>query len=184
MGPIVIQAIGFMGLFSYLLSYQLKSNRGLYVAQTAGNVFFLIQFVLLGGYTACFNLGLGIVRNLMLTQYGKRAWIRSKVWVAVFIAAFVVVLLFTWDGWPSVLPFLALVACTAAFWTDNARNIRIANLFVACPSWVIYDIIFHSWAGVLNETITILSILISIWRFGWKNLGDPDSGFSQKRSDE
>ena len=48
---------------------------------------------------------------------------------------------------------------------------------------LIYDIIFHSYAGILNEVITITSILISIWRFGWKNLGDPNSGFSQKRID-
>ena len=66
---------------------------------------------------------------------------------------------------------------------DNALNIRKANLFVACPAWLIYDIIFHSYAGILNEVITITSILISIWRFGWKNLGDPNSGFSQKRID-
>ena len=183
MSSIIIQLSGFAGLACYLLSYQLKSNRKLCIAQCVGNVFFMIQFLLLGGYTGCINLIIGIIRNLMLTQYGKRAWVRNKIWVAIYIAAFTAVLIFTWDGWPSILPFLALAVCTVAFWTDNALNIRKANLFVACPGWLIYDIVYHSYAGLLNESITIVSILISIWRFGWKNLGDPDSGFSQKQTD-
>ena len=177
---ILIQLIGFVGLCCYLLSYQIKTNRGLYILQCAGNCMFLVQFLLLGGYTACINLALGMIRNLMLTQYGKQKWIRWKGWVAIFIAAYTTALAITWDGWPSLLPFIALSVCTIAFWTDNALNIRKANLFCACPAWVVYDILFHSWAGVLNECITISSILISIWRFGWNNLGDPDSGFSQK----
>ena len=183
MNPILVQLIGFAGLFCYLLSYQLKSNLKLYIAQTVGNVFFMIQFLLLGGYTGCINLALGIIRNLIVMQFGKHAWARSKIWVPIFIAIFVGAMLFTWDGWTSILPFLALATCTVAFWTDNALNIRKANLFVACPAWLIYDIIFHSYAGILNEVITITSILISIWRFGWKNLGDPNSGFSQKQID-
>ena len=183
MNPILVQLIGFAGLFCYLLSYQLKSNLKLYIAQTVGNVFFMIQFLLLGGYTGCINLALGIIRNLIVMQFGKHAWARSKIWVSVFIAIFVGAMLFTWDGWTSILPFLALATCTVAFWTDNALNIRKANLFVACPAWLIYDIIFHSYAGILNEVITITSILISIWRFGWENLGDPNSGFSGTHSE-
>ena len=180
---IIAQIIGFVALLCYLLSYQLRSNRGLYLAQTAGNFLFMIQFLLLGAYSGCVNLILGILRNLLMTQYGKRKWVRSKGWVAVFIAAFAAVLVLTWDGWTSLLPFAAMTTCTVAFWTDNALNIRKANLFVACPSWIIYDVVFHSWAGVLNETITIVSIMVSVWRFGWKNLGDPDSGFSQKKEE-
>ncbi|MBP3730238.1 MAG: hypothetical protein J6I40_02055 [Mailhella sp.] len=30
----------------------------------------------------------------------------------------------------------------------------------------------HSWGGVLNESLTLASILISIVRFGWKKLGE------------
>ena len=153
---IIAQIIGFVALLCYLLSYQLRSNRGLYLAQTAGNFLFMIQFLLLGAYSGCVNL---------------------------IIAAFAAVLVLTWDGWTSLLPFAAMTTCTVAFWTDNALNIRKANLFVACPSWIIYDVVFHSWAGVLNETITIVSIMVSVWRFGWKNLGDPDSGFSQKKEE-
>lgn len=177
---IIAQIIGSAALLCYLLSYQVRSNRALYLAQTAGNFLFMIQFLLLGAYSGCANLVVGIIRNLLMTQYGKRKWVRWKGWIAIFGAAYLAVLVFTWNGPTSLLPFAAMITCTIAFWTDNALNIRKANLFVACPGWLIYDVFFRSWAGVLNETITIASILLSIWRFGWKNLGDPGSGFSQK----
>ena len=37
---------------------------------------------------------------------------------------------------------------------------------------LLYDLIIHSWGGALSESITIISILVSIFRFGWKNLGE------------
>lgn len=35
---------------------------------------------------------------------------------------------------------------------------------------LLYDVMVKSWGGVLNESITIVSIIISIARFGWKSL--------------
>lgn len=35
---------------------------------------------------------------------------------------------------------------------------------------LLYDVLVKSWGGVLNESIAIISILISVMRFGWKSL--------------
>lgn len=43
-------------------------------------------------------------------------------------------------------------------------------MFVNSPLWIIYDVIVGSWAGILDEVVTELSIIISIIRFGWNNL--------------
>ena len=50
--------------------------------------------------------------------------------------------------------------------------IRLSNLFCASPCWLIFDIIVGSIGGILNETILIVSILVSIYRYGWKGLGE------------
>ncbi|WP_295071967.1 YgjV family protein [Ruminococcus sp.] len=44
------------------------------------------------------------------------------------------------------------------------------NHTCASPCWLIYDIIVNSWGGLVSESITIVSILISIMRFGWQGL--------------
>ncbi|WP_366916605.1 YgjV family protein [uncultured Oscillibacter sp.] len=40
------------------------------------------------------------------------------------------------------------------------------------PCTLLYDILVHTWGGAVCEAITILSIIISIVRFGWRNLGE------------
>ena len=83
----------------------------------------------------------------------------------------------TWQGLISLLPYAAVVGTTITYWTDNAQKIRLGNLACGSPCWLVYDALIGSWAGVLNESITLGSILVSIWRYGWKEMGKPDSGF-------
>ena len=59
---------------------------------------------------------------------------------------------------------------TIGYWTNNARNIRIANLAVNSPCMLLYDVLVKSWGGALNEAVTLVTIIISIIRFGWKAL--------------
>ena len=55
------------------------------------------------------------------------------------------------------------------YWTDNARKIRVSQL-IGSPCTLLYDLIVRSFGGALSEGITIVSILVSIRRFGWKAL--------------
>ena len=36
--------------------------------------------------------------------------------------------------------------------------------------WLIYDVLVHSLGGIVSESITIVSILVSFLRFGWDGL--------------
>jgi len=37
--------------------------------------------------------------------------------------------------------------------------------------------LIRSWGGVLTESITLMSIIVSVIRFGWKEMGEKESGF-------
>ena len=50
------------------------------------------------------------------------------------------------------------------------------------PLWIAYDIIIGSWAGILDEIATEASILLSIFRYGWKSLGGQSSGAEVSRA--
>ena len=78
---IIIQGIGFAGLALFALSFQIKSNKALYLAQTLGNCMFGIQFLLLGQLTGCLSLFLLIIRNLLLMHYQEWDWVRWKGWI-------------------------------------------------------------------------------------------------------
>ena len=172
MNDYVIQGIGFIAAFIFIISFQIKSNKTLFVFQAIGSALFCLQFFLMDQLTGSFSLILSLSRNVILTQYEKASWARWKGWVWILCALSVTITIFTWKGPISLLPFAAFVASTITYWTNNARYIRLGNLVCACPSWLTYDIIVGSWGGVLNESVMMLSIIISIIRFGWKNLGE------------
>jgi hypothetical protein len=82
----------------------------------------------------------------------------------------ILAMIFTWSGWISLLPVTANIAATIGGYTHNPQKVRLASMLVNSPLWIVYDVIVGSWAGILDEVVTELSILISIIRYGWKNL--------------
>lgn len=76
----------------------------------------------------------------------------------------------TWDGWRSVLPVAANIAATIGGYTRNGRTIRVVGMFINSPLWIIYNGIVGSWAGILDEIVTEASMILSIYRYGWKAL--------------
>lgn len=173
----ITQMIGIIAVIAFIISYQLHSNRALFLFQLIGSALFSLQFLLLGAASGCLSLLLNILRSAMLMKYREWKWVRWKGWPAIYCAAFACILFFTWAGPVSILAFTASAVSTVLYWTDNAQKIRAANLFCASPYWLLYDIYVGTIGGIVNESITLVSIIVSIARYGWKNLGDPESGF-------
>lgn len=173
--PMIIQLIGWLGMAAFLVSYQMKSNRILFVMQAVGAGLFCLQFCLMHAYSGCFSLLLILLRSLLLRKYREWKWVRWYGWCFIFVLAFLAVLILTWTGPVSLLAFAASVVSTFFYWTNNAGKIRLSNLCVASPCWIVYDILVGSWGGMTSEIITMVSIIISIIRFGWKNLMEDNS---------
>ena len=176
MSEFAVQAIGFVGVAFFIASYQIKSNKALFLCQLIGCLIFCVQFFIMGAYTGALSLIINIIRNLLLIRIKDRKWVSSKVTMFVILGTLVAVTAYTWDGVISLLPFIMVAATTIGYWSNNAQKIRLSQ-FIGSPCVLLYDILIHSWGGVLNETITLVSIIISVIRFGWKEMGEADSDF-------
>ena len=176
MSEFAVQAIGFVGVAFFIASYQIKSNKALFLCQLIGCLIFCVQFFIMGAYTGALSLIINIIRNLLLIKIKDWKWVSSKVTMFVILGMLVAVTAYTWDGLISLLPFIMVAATTIGYWSNNAQKIRLSQ-FIGSPCVLIYDILIHSWGGVLNETITLVSIIISVIRFGWKEMGEADSDF-------
>lgn len=181
MREVLIQGIGFVGVIFYIVSYQVKSNRGLYFCQILGSVSFTVQFILLGGIIGSLGLLITILRNFLLSRIEAWPWVKSKMVAAGIIVLSTAATLCTWDGWLNLLPWLAVTGSTIGYWTNNARTIRLSNLICSSPCWLLYDIAVGSIGGIVSELITLCSILVSIYRYGWKALGENQFSESQKK---
>ena len=173
LNDILIQAIGFVGTILFFLSYQCKSNKNLFRVQFVSYLCYTTHLLLLGALTGGISYILNTLRSFCLSS--KSAFLRSKTMCLLICALQVLALCFTWSGWLSILPVAANIASTIGGYTHNGRKIRIAGMFINSPLWIVYNICVGSWAGLLDEIISEASMIISIFRYGWKNLDSVES---------
>lgn len=163
-----IQTVGLVGTVLFFLSYQCKSNRALFRVQFASYLFYTTHFLLLGAVTGGISYILNTLRSFCLGS--KSDFLKGKWMCRIICALQLLTLIVTWDGWLSLLPIVANIAATIGGYTHNARKIRVVGIFVNSPLWIAYNVAVGSWAGVLDELITEISMFLSIVRYGWKNL--------------
>ena len=174
MVPIIANGFGVLSTICFILSFQVKSNKKLFIIQSVANVFYGTQFYLLGATGGLFNMAMQILRNLLLLKKDKWKWLQYPFMAPLMCVPSTIYMISAWSGWMDVLPFLAMVVGTFGYWTNNARKLRIAELACVIPAWMSYDFISRAYGGVLNELVILISIIVSIVRFGWKGLDDPN----------
>ena len=166
--PLFIQSVGLVGTVLFFLSYQCRTNKGLFRVQLASYVLYTTHFLLLGAFTGGISYMLNTLRSFCL---GSRYRFLKSRWMCMIICALqLAALAVTWSGWLSVLPIIANIAATVGGYTNNPRKIRVVGMFINSPLWIIYNIAVGSWAGILDELVTEASMILSIIRYGWKNL--------------
>ena len=141
-----------------------------------GCIIFCVQFFILEAYTGAISLIINIIRNLLLVKRKDWKWVERKSTMLVILALLTVMTIYTWNGIISLLPFISVAVTTIGYWSNNAQKIRLSQ-FIGSPCTLLYDVLIRSWGGVMTETITLASIIISVIRFGWKNMGRPDADF-------
>lgn len=164
---LLIQSIGFLGTILFFLSYQCKSNKMLFRVQFISYFCYTIHLLLLGAITGGISYILNTLRSFCLAS--EIHFLKSRWMCSLLCVLQIVTLVFTWGGWWSVLPVAANIAATIGGYTYSARKIRGIGLCINSPLWIIYDIVVGSWAGILDEVVSILSIVLSIVRYGWRN---------------
>ena len=171
---LLIQAVGLIGTALYFLSFQCRRNRSLFRVQFLSYLFYTTHLLLLGAVTGGVSYIINTLRSLCLGSKWKfaRTWAMCLIICLLQIATLIV----TWAGWISLLPVAANIASTIGGYTHNPRTIRLAGLFINSPLWIVYDIIVGSWAGLADEAVSDVSMVISIIRFGWKNLDQVEGG--------
>lgn len=176
---IITQSLGIIATVLFIVSYQVRSNKALFLMQAAACGAFAVQYLLLGAYSGCMSQIYVITRNILLSRYNQWPWVRSRLCMVVFICLAILMTLLTWDGPISLMPMGIVIAGTISMWTNNAGIIRLAGLIFVSPPWIIYDVMVGAYTAIINEVIVIASVLYSIYRFGWKQMIDPESEFQK-----
>lgn len=165
---IMIQCVGFLGTILFFISFQCKNNRNLFRVQFFSYLLYTIHLILLGAITGGISYILNTLRSFCLG--GKNEFAKSWKMCFIICSLQLIALAITWSGFISILPVFANIAATISGYTHNGKKIRIVGMFINSPLWIAYNIIVGSWAGILDELASELSMVISVKRYGWKEL--------------
>lgn len=161
---IFAQILGLIGAGFNIGSYQLKKNSHLMLSQFLASTFFVFNYLLIGAFTGCCMNLIGTIRNFLFL-YGQKF---RKIPILIFLNLILIVAtVLTWENAFSILPFIGMGSMTNVMYFNNGKTIRIAQLFISSPCWLIYNIINFTLGGILCEVFVIISTTISFIRFGF-----------------
>lgn len=157
------QALGIVAVILGFITYQMRSQKALLVVNMITCAVFCVHYLLIGAISGFALNAVGFVRNIVYTNRDKKLF-ASPVWPYVFGAVMLLAGILTWQDWRSVLMVCALVINSLALSLKNPQHIRF-SLLITCPLVLIYDLLLHSYGGMVYEGMSIVSSVIGIVRF-------------------
>ena len=161
---ILAQAVGFIATGVAIYSFQAKHRVTMLTMQTASNLMWMVHYFMLGSLSAVFANFIGTVRNIIYGMRGKYKFADSKIVPAVSIIAFIIAGIFTYTTPFDILPTLAMIFASIAFFVKEERLIRCISVFIAI-SWLVFGFYAGSIAGIISDGSTFISIVIAMIRY-------------------
>ena len=153
--------LGIGAMVSLFLIYQQKSRSGMLICKLSADIFWSAHYLCLGAVGGMIPNVIGIFRELVFINRKKHKWAASFLWPIVFILINWTWGLFTLSHWYNLFPLCASTVVTISLWIDNPRLTKLISIPVSL-SFLVYDIFVGSYVGVINESIAICSIIISL----------------------
>jgi hypothetical protein len=163
--PILIRILGITALILCVIPFQFKKHKHIVLCKMASELMFAAQYFLMGphAYTgACLDLISG-GRNFLFYKLVEKK--KSTTPVILIFSAFMIVLgIVTWASWLSLLPVCAKIISTISYGMHRERLLRYITL-PSCILWIIYNITVGGWEAMISDGLSLISILIAIWKF-------------------
>lgn len=163
---ILVQVIGIIAMLFSVFSFQMNKHKHIMIMQILATAFFGVQYFMLGAFTGAAMDAVGCIRSFVFYHKDKK-WAQSPIWIGVFIAAFILFGIFTWQGPKSLLMILAMILNTFSFSFTKPKLVR-STILVSSPLLLIYNILTGSIGGVINEAFVEISSIVGIIRYDIK----------------
>ena len=184
---IIANCIGIVAIASNIYAVQKNTHFKIMFYKTAGSFLFAVQYVMLGALTGAMMDGIGIVRNIIFTRQvqQKRSTKFSIILFSILtlvLGSITIALSFNTSIdnvshisknyntalllviMVSIFSIVAKVISCISYGIDSPHLIRVLGL-ISSALWLLYNFIFLSITGVLNEVFVISSIIIAEIRF-------------------
>lgn len=171
---IIVQAFGILALIFYVISYQFKKPALFYLFSFAGATSFCIHYALLGSLGGCICNVVSMLKACYLWLFpDKKNKEHFFSFIGLYIIVCVLIFVFSLDSYMVILTCVASIAHTYMFFQKNEKTLRIIQIFVVSPLWVVYNIFDNftitgkmviSIGGILTECFVVASSIVYLLR--------------------
>ena len=170
---IVAQVLGFCAVGLYLLSYQLKKRSQIVWVTFFSNLFYVVQYFLLGAFSGAVMDILSTVAALLAANKHSPRFSKYNKWI---VTGMVVVITGTGlaiaicrGSWLELIPIWGAVFQSVGLWCDKEQTIRKLGLCSA-PCWLVYNFLSKAYGPALGSLFAIISIIVSLVRYRKKSV--------------
>lgn len=147
-------------MLSLFLIYQQKQRKKLLLCKLSADICWVAHYLCLSAFGGAVPNFVGIFRELVFVNREDKKWADHILWPILFIAANLCLGIATFSRPINILPILASVLVTVSLWLKNPTLTKIISVPVSA-AFLIYDVFVGSYIGIVNESIAIISIVIS-----------------------
>lgn len=157
---VIAQLFGIGAMVSLFFVYQQTERKRLITAKLCADVFWVIHYLLLGGIAGMIPNFIGIFRELVFINRERKKWADKVFWPILFILCGWGMGFFTFRSAFHILPIAASTFVTISLWVKKSKLTKLITIPV-CTAFMIYDLHIGSFIGIINESLSICSIIIS-----------------------
>lgn len=159
-----IQLFGSIALLLWVISIQISKKSKILIFQLFANVFYAIQYTLLGAYSAVFMNITSIIRSFIYSKYEKNNKNIPIQFMIFFCFMIIIIGFLSCTNLISIIPIIITLAYCIASWIRGSFCTRI--IFVLCAIlWIFYNISVHAYISVIGNILEIFSGVIALIRF-------------------
>ena len=161
LSDILMQLVAILAFSGYALAFYLPERRRILGWQFLFLLVWAGHFLFLGAWVGAVMIGINAFKSLLFYFKRDDNWIGRPVVLYGWLLIFLVLMLFFWEGWFSLLPWLAVSFVTVANWQMDVQKLR----WIILPSngfWFVYNLLVGSSGGMIAETIMFIMVIGSI----------------------
>ena len=157
--------IGLVGVALYISSYQFKNRKTIVAVFSLANLFYVVQYILLGAYSGMAMDSLALVSSLFARKMTNPIIRKYRKLIIIGLdLCMVVVGILLYKNIFSLFSVAAVILETSALWCTGESKIRRLTL-VASPFWLTYNLAFSAFGSAVGNMINIVSLVIAILRY-------------------
>ncbi len=161
------QFFGILVIITNVLAMQMRKKCQIILMLILVNLLSSINFIMLQSYSGAIVCFFAIAQTIINKKFENKNQQVPKKIILIYILISIVLGLFVFTKWIDVLPIVCAILYIFAIVQNKEKNIRKLSL-INVIIWLSYDLISQAYAIFISDFLTLISILVGMYRFDFK----------------